>query len=155
MSAYSQSSEELIGSGLSPNLIKSTTIFDLADPQAVNIKISVWGGVRSPGYYIVPNYTDMKTLISFAGGLTENSKADDLRIFRTQKDSTQELIKFNFEDLFQGENLQNFKAAPKLMAGDVVVIPLQQKFYLKDYLSLGLSSLAVILNIVYIVESRK
>ena len=144
VSVFSQSSDEQIGSKLNLNINKSTAVFDLSDPQAVNIKLCVWGGVKAPGYYIVPNYTDMKSLLSFAGGLTENSKADDLRIFRNQSDSTQKLIKFNYEDLFLGDDLSTFKNAPSLMGGDIIVIPIQQKFLLRDYLSVGLSSLAII-----------
>ena len=154
-SLLAQVHDEQIGSQPNINMLKSSTIFDLSDPQAVNIKVSVWGGVRNPGYYIIPNYTEVKVLISYAGGLTETAKLSDLRLYRNTKDSTQEIIQFNYEDLFEGNSLKTFKDAPKLKGGDIILIPFEQKFLLRDYLSVGLSALAVLLNIMYIIISKR
>ena len=45
---------------------------------AINIKVSVWGYVARPGKYIVPDYTTVSDLLSFAGGPNQNAEMDDL-----------------------------------------------------------------------------
>ena len=42
--------------------------FNYSDPEAVNVKVAVWGWVRYPGKYTVPVYTTVSDLLSFAGG---------------------------------------------------------------------------------------
>jgi hypothetical protein len=36
--------------------------FDFSEPDAVNIKVSVWGYVRYPGKYLLPNYSNIRDL---------------------------------------------------------------------------------------------
>ncbi|NWF90113.1 MAG: SLBB domain-containing protein, partial [Ignavibacteriaceae bacterium] len=43
-------------------------LYDFSDEGAVNIKVSVWGYVARPGKYIVPDYTTVSDLLSYAGG---------------------------------------------------------------------------------------
>ncbi len=38
--------------------------FNYSDPEAVNIKVAVWGWVRYPGKYTVPSYTTVSDLLS-------------------------------------------------------------------------------------------
>ena len=58
-------------------------LYDFSDPGAINIKVSVWGYVARPGKYIVPDYTSVSDLLSYAGGPNRDSELDDLRIYRT------------------------------------------------------------------------
>ena len=143
--------------GLSWNkYLKGGNIIDISDPKAVNIKVAVWGAVRSPGYYIIPDYTDVKTLISYAGGPSDNAKLQDIRIFRTGKDSTNSIITFNYEDMVWEKELKTFKAAPLIKANDILVIPTEQRYLFRDYLQYGLNIVSILLSVVsLIIYSRR
>ena len=58
--------------------------FDFSDPEAINIKVSVWGFVQYPGRYVVPDYTSVMDLLSYAGGPTDDSNLDELRLYRIE-----------------------------------------------------------------------
>jgi hypothetical protein len=148
ISSKSQTFEQI---GLSSNASqKGGNIYDLSDPKAVNIKVAVWGAVKSPGYYIIPDYTDAKTLISYAGGPLETAKLQDMRIYRIEKDSSNSILTFNYEDVVWEKELKTFKAAPAIKADDVLVIPTEQRFFLKDYMQYGFSIVSILLSAVSI-----
>ncbi len=131
---------------------QKASIYDLSDAKAVNMKISVWGAVRNPGYYIIPDNTNFITLFSIAGGPTESAKLEDIRIFRPGKDTSKgEMLFINYDDVVWGKDLKTFKPAPKLLPGDMIIIPVEPKFFLKDYLSLGLTSAATIFAILNLI----
>src|SRR3989304_3308714 len=79
--------------------------FDYSDPTTINIKVSVWGYVRSSGKYLVPIYTSVYDLISYAGGPNEAADLDELRLYRVKEDGNEELIKINYNDLYRGDQL--------------------------------------------------
>lgn len=111
--------------------------YDYSDPEAVNIKVSVWGFVRFPGYYLIPSYTTPKELMSLAGGPTDAALLEDLRIYRVREDSTQTLIKFSYNDLLWEKQLSSKKDnSPSLLVGDVLVVPGEPRFYFRDTVSL-------------------
>jgi len=127
--------------------------YDYSDPTDVNIKVSVWGFVRYPGRYVVPIYTNVLDLLSYAGGPSDDAHLDDLRLYRVNPDSTQELLKFDINDIWWGEKLESDTLKiPQLKAGDILSIPGSQKYYLRDWLSMVLSifsaltSLAILLT---------
>jgi len=66
--------------------------YDYSDPTTINIKVSIWGHVRSSGKYIVPIYTTVPDLISYAGGPSDEANLDDIRTYRVDKNGNQELI---------------------------------------------------------------
>jgi polysaccharide biosynthesis/export protein len=148
---FAQTQDVVFGNaGINPQ--QKASIYDISDPKSVSMKVSVWGAVRNPGYYIIPDNTDFATLFSMAGGPTEESKLESIRIFRPGKDTSQAQIFFaNYEDLLWGKDLKTLKAAPKLLPGDMVIIPIEPKFFLKDYLSLGLTSAATIFAILNLI----
>ena len=46
----------------------------LTGTEQLKIRAYIWGQVKQPGLYIVPDNTDLLTLLSSAGGPTENDK---------------------------------------------------------------------------------
>ena len=52
----------------------------LAGSEQLKIKTYIWGQVLRPGLYIVPDNTDLITLISSAGGPSEYAKLTKIRI---------------------------------------------------------------------------
>jgi hypothetical protein len=135
--------------GLDPNYLRQSTggYYDYSDPNGINIKVAVWGYVKYPGRYVVPVRSDIKDLMSYAGGVNDNAFLDDLRIYRIDKDSTQLLLKFNYEDLWWGEKLNREIDLSRLQAGDVMIVPGRPRLYWESYFSLILSSLGFLISV--------
>jgi len=134
--------------GLNPNQIRQSqgAYYDYSDPDGINIKVAIWGYVKYPGRYIVPIRTDIKDLISYSGGINDDAYLDDLRIFRLEEDSSQVLIKVNYDDLWWGDSLTTNIDISRLIAGDVLIIPGRQKLYWEQYTSLFLGVFAVLIS---------
>lgn len=131
--------------------------YDYSDPEAVNISVSVWGFCKYPGKYMVPNYTTVVDLISFAGGPTKDSNLDDLRIYRIEN-KKEKMIPFNYNDLMWENNLESkYKKIPKLKASDTLVIPGQPRMFFTDWLSLIFSVVSVLssLSVLILTISKK
>jgi SLBB domain len=125
--------------------------YDYSDPEAVNIKVSVWGYVKFPGRYIIPNYSSALDLLSYAGGPTLEADLDNLNIYRMKKDSTQEMIKFNYNALLYDDSLSTIKQAPQIKAGDVILIPGSPRLFFKDYFSISLSVFSALVSLAILV----
>jgi len=122
-------------------------LYDYSDPNGINIKVAVWGYVKFPGKYVIPIRSDIKDLISYSGGVSDNSYLDDLRIYRVDKDSAQQMLKFNYEDLWWNEDLKSELKLQKLQPGDVLVVPGRPKLYFENYLSLILGVVTTIVSV--------
>ena len=125
--------------------------YDYSDPQAVNIKVSVWGFVKYPGKYIIPYYSNAFDLLSYSGGPVEDANLDEIRIFRVSKDSVQSFIKLDYNDFLWNEKLTSEKAAPQLLAGDILLVPGADRLYFRDYLSLSLSIFSVLISLAILI----
>ncbi len=122
--------------------------YDYSDPNAVNIKVMVWGYVKFPGQYILPANSNVINLLSLAGGPIQDAELDGLKLFRIDKDGNQTITDLNYEDLL-GDNssLSNPVQIPKLLPGDVLLIPGAPKWYFKDYFGLLLSIVSTLASI--------
>lgn len=148
---FAQNSELQVGSNTNQLRQNQGAYYDYSDPTSLNIKVSVWGFVKYPGKYIIPVESNVYDLLSYAGGPTDDAHLDDLRIFRTLEDSSQSMIKFNYNDLLWDENLNEFKGAPGLDAGDILLVPGSQRLYFKDFAQLGLSLLSVLISLTILI----
>ena len=130
-------------------------LYDYSDADAINIKVLVWGYVHYPGQYIIPSNSGVNDLLALAGGPLPDANIDDLRLLKTYKDSTQTMIKFNYNDMLWNSHLTRKIIPPKLSAGDILLVPGSPRWFLKDYLGLTLaivstlSSIAVLLITIY------
>ena len=145
---YAQSNDTKIGIDYgSLKMNPQGAVYDYSDPQSINIKVAVWGNVKFPGRYIVPEYTNAKDLLSYAGGPTQDALLEELRIYRTREDSTQEFIPLNYNDLLWSKNPQKVPVAPQIKAGDVLLAPGEPRLYTKDYLSISLSIISTLISL--------
>ncbi len=142
---YSQEKYQ-IGSDLRNLRQTQGAYFDYSDPAGVNIKVQVWGYVKFPGYYIVPINTSLSELFSYAGGPLVDAKLEDVRILKTSEDSTTQLIKYNYDDLMWGENLSKEIGFPKLNGGDIVIIPGEPRYFIRQDISFYLSILTAVIS---------
>jgi polysaccharide biosynthesis/export protein len=77
----------------------------------LKINTYVWGQVDKPGVYLVPDDTDLLTLLSLAGGPTENAKLSKIRIVRPTA---------------EGDNIIWINLKKYLETGDETMIPIMQ-----------------------------
>lgn len=132
--------------------------YDYSDPRYVNIMVNIWGYVKFPGKYYVPEQSRITDLISYAGGPVPDAHLNDVRLYRNTSLGSTEFVKFNIEDLmFSSKNITQIESLPQLKAGDIIVIPGEPRLYLRDYISIGAtvtSTLVSILTFVLVVLKR-
>lgn len=135
--------------GLNPNqrFNNQGALYDYSDPSGLNIKVSVWGYVKYPGRYVIPVESDINDLISYSGGISDDSNLDDIRLYRVEEDSSQKLYKFNYNDLWWNDNLQHKLDLDKMKAGDILIIPGKPRLYLENYISLALGVVTTLVSI--------
>ncbi len=90
----------------------------LTETEQLKIKTYIWGQVRKPGLYIVPDNTDLLTLISLAGGPTEDAKLTKIKIIRPTTKG-KKVILVNLKKYMENGDK---KLVPVLQPGDTVVI---------------------------------
>jgi hypothetical protein len=93
--------------------------------------------------------------MSYSGGINDDAYLDDLRIYRIDEDSTQMLLKFNYEDLWWGENSKPKIDLSRLQAGDVLIVPGRPRLYWENYLSLIISSLGFLVSVATLIVAAK
>jgi polysaccharide export outer membrane protein len=137
-----------LGSNLLDRTYNQSGYFDFSDPTTVNIRVSVWGWVRYPGKYTVPIYTTPVDLLSLAGGPTDAADLEDLRIYKESEDSTQNMIKFSYNDVLYEKHLSTrYRKVPKLEAGDILVVPGEPRVYFIQSIGLWLQIFSVATSI--------
>ncbi|HVO72969.1 MAG TPA: SLBB domain-containing protein [Ignavibacteriaceae bacterium] len=154
-SADAQNTNTELGSQNFNQRYYSSGYYDFSDPGSINIKIAVWGFVRYPGKYLVPEYTSITDLLSFAGGPNEEANLDDVRLYRVFEDGKEQMIKINYDDLMWEDHLsQNSKRnVPKIQPSDILIVPGEPRLYFRDYFSMGLSILGIVLTVTDLIIS--
>ena len=144
---------------------KSTTtpaaaVYDLSDPQGVNMEVNMWGFVRYPGRYKVPINTTFMDLMSYSGGPLENSNLEEIRIIRGANDSTGkkgQVIKLNYNDmLWENKVHSDTKRNPVLQQGDFVVVMQEVRLKFRDDLMLIIPIITTVISLAtFIISVRK
>ncbi|MCK4653313.1 MAG: SLBB domain-containing protein [Candidatus Cloacimonetes bacterium] len=122
----------------------------LAGVEQLKIKTYIWGQVKKPGLYIVPDNTDLLTLISSAGGPTENAKLSKVRIIR----STPEGEKVIWVNLKKYIETGDSNIIPVLQPGDTVVIS-GSTYYAFTKAVDWLAQIAIILSVYVAISNIK
>jgi hypothetical protein len=147
VSAYSQQEDYQLGLSQNYRGQNQGAYYDYSDPDGLNIKVSVWGYVKYPGRYVIPQRSDIRDLISYSGGISDDSYLDEIRVYKVLPDSTQQMLQFNYEDLWWNEELKQELSLYRMEAGDVLVVPGRPRLYWENYLTLGLSIVGVLLSL--------
>jgi len=127
-------------------------LYDYSDPEAVNIKVSVWGFVKYPGRYVIPDYTSLIDLISYVGGPTDDSNLDELRIYRIDENNKEQMLEVDYNDLMWEENLDSkYRRVPNLKPSDILVVPGEPRLYFMDWFSIGLSVFSALISLTILI----
>lgn len=114
----------------------------LTGTEQLKIKTYIWGQVSKPGLYIVPDDTDLLTLISSAGGPTENANLKKIRIIRASNEG-EKIIFVNLNEFIENGDEE---LIPVLQPGDTVIIA-GSTYYAFTKAVAWISQIAVILSV--------
>lgn len=114
----------------------------LTGTEQLKIKTYIWGQVSKPGLYIVPDDTDLLTLISSAGGPTENANLKKIRIIRASSEG-EKIIFVNLNEFIENGDEE---LIPVLQPGDTVIIA-GSTYYAFTKAVAWISQIAVILSV--------
>jgi polysaccharide biosynthesis/export protein len=131
----------------------SGSLYDYSVQNVINIKVQLWGYVRFPGFYIVPAGTSLNELISLAGGPTEDSKLDDIRVVKMKEGTQTSMIKYNYNDLVWEDNIKTKISYVRLDAGDIVVVPGEPRYFVREDISFYLGLLTALASLAALVIS--
>jgi len=149
-----QNQDIQLGSGANGQQVRNQgALYDYSDPQSVNIKVGILGFVKFPGRYIVPSNTKVSDLLALAGGPAQDAKVDEFRLVRTNSDSSQSVIKLNFNDFLYDGDASKINTTLTLKAGDILLASGgQPKLFFKDYFSIISATISVLLSIYIIIR---
>jgi SLBB domain len=122
----------------------------LTGSEQLKIKTYIWGQVKNPGLYIVPDNTDILTLISSAGGPTENAKLSKIRIVRP----TAEGEKIKWVQLKEYMETGNQDLIPILQPGDTIIVS-GTIYYAFQKMARFLSNVAIVLSVYTAIANLK
>jgi len=157
-SAQSQVKNERIGE---EELVKNgTNYYNYSEKDKINIEVSVWGYVRSPGKYLIPKGTTFIDLFTLCGGPLAEAKLSNIRIVRLKNDSLDvkedKVFTLDYNEYLWEDKIQSIsKTNPVLYPGDIILIPGTTKSVFKESISLifaaitTLTSVAVLLITVF------
>ena len=152
---FAQNNDIQMGSGLNKFNITQGGFFDCSDPTSINIKVSVWGFVKYPGKYIIPVYSKVNDLVSYAGGPTDEARLEEMRIVRTDSISSKQIIfNLNYNDYLMDPKYSIDSSTQSLKAGDVLLVSGSPRFYLHDYLTTILSLVSVLISLIILFRQK-
>lgn len=115
----------------------------MGDQNQLRMQTYIWGQINRPGLYIVPDDTDLITLISLASGPTEDAKISKIRIVRSGFETHKnEIIEVDLEKYLETGNRD---LIPVLEAGDTVIVP-ATVFYGMERVATFISKFATVLS---------
>ncbi len=116
--------------------------------EQLKIYAYIWGQVRKPGLYIVPDDTDLLTILSLAGGPNERAKLSQIKIIRPTAGKNKVFMVNLAKYMQTGDE----KMIPVLKPGDTIVVS-GTVFYGFTKITDFISKVAVILS-VYLTISK-
>ena len=120
----------------------------LGSQDELLIPVNIWGFVRKPGQYMIPNNTDLISLLSFAGGPTEYAKISNIRIIRNNPLAKSEVMKVNVKKFLETGQYNNI--IPALKPGDTIIVKGTTFHWINRFFSF-ISSLTFLVQIYYLI----
>jgi hypothetical protein len=125
----------------------------LGKEDALLISVNVLGYVNKPGQYMVPNETDLVSLIAYAGGLRENAKLYNIRVVRSFATNGQPNILT--VDLRKYFDTGNRKLIPQMIPEDTIIVPGSKPVTLEKILDYAFKIAVVAQSYFYLREISK
>lgn len=126
--------------------------YDYSDPRYVNIMVNIWGYVRFPGKYYVPEQSRVLDLLSYSGGPTPDAFLDDVRLYRGSADDKGLIKVLNYKDLMESPSPEIDKLnIPTLLPGDILLVPGEPKLYIRDYVTIISSITSTLISLAILI----
>ena len=91
----------------------------LGNSDELLVPVNIWGFVQRPGQYMVPNNTDLISLLSYSGGPREGAKISNIRIVRANAQTGTKVWKVNVRKYIEtGDE----RIIPVLKPGDTIIV---------------------------------
>ena len=119
----------------------------LGTADEIVVPINIWGFVKNPGQYMVPNNTDLISLLSYAGGPVEGAKVSKIRIVRSDIQIEKKVLTINVKKYLETGDT---RLIPLLRPGDTVVVKGTTFHWIQRFFSF-LASFAVFAQIAYFI----
>jgi hypothetical protein len=88
------------------------------DPEAVMMKVSLWGKIGKPGVYYIPVSTNLATLLSYGGGPLEDAKMNGI-VIKRKMNGKEVTLEADLIDSVTGAEAADLVLA----ADDIVMVP--------------------------------
>ena len=134
---------------VTPNTAAYSYSGTMNEADQLKILTYIWGLVQRPGLYIVPDDTDVLTLISLAGGPTEDAKLKSIRIVRNTEFGEEQII---IVDMKKYIETGDYDLIPKLMPGDTVIVS-GTSFYAFSRVVNFLTQVAITLSVYFTIRA--
>ena len=142
-------SQNMSSAAAAPNTAAYSYSGTMNEADQLKILTYIWGQIERPGLYIVPDDTDVLTLISLAGGPTVDAKLKSVRIVRGSDTGNEQIIMVDMKKYIEtGE----YSLIPKLMPGDTVIVP-GTSFYAFSRVVNFLTQVAITLSVYFTIRT--
>jgi len=111
------------------------------------IPVNIWGFVNKPGQYMVPNNTDLISLLSYAGGPNENAKISTIRIVRSDPRRGSQIWNIDVQRYL---DTADNRLIPALKPGDTIIVKGRTFYWVSKFFEF-ISRLAVFAQIYYFI----
>ena len=118
--------------------------------QGVQIIVHIWGMVRAPGEYIVPDGSNLIDIVSLAGGPNDYADLGRVKLIRKSPDGDR-IISINLAKYLKDKKGEKI---PTLMAGDVVYVYPNWWYRWKKFTTF-VSQVAIIVGAYYLIIKGK
>ena len=91
----------------------------LGSEDELLVPVNIWGFVQKPGQFFVPASTDLITLMSVAGGPTEDAKISNIKVIRNDPKRGNFVWKVDVKKFLEtGDE----RIIPELRPGDTIIV---------------------------------
>jgi polysaccharide export outer membrane protein len=111
-----QSEEETAVQNRNP---ASQYYLEMGTENKLMMKVNVWGAVKNPGAQYVSDETDLISLLSAAGGPSEDAKLSHVRLIRNFDGENKNLV-ININKCLRKNEADKI---PEIKPGDTVIVP--------------------------------
>jgi hypothetical protein len=116
------------------------------------IPVNILGFVNKPGQYMVPNETDLISLVAFAGGFREDAKLNGIKILRgIAKNGRPNSVKIDLKKYFATGNRA---LIPHLMPDDTILVPGSRAVTVKNFLDFT-AKISIVFQIYFYLQASK
>ena len=112
------------------------------------VPVNIWGFILKPGQYMVPNRTDLISLLSFAGGPSEGAKISNVKIVRSDPKLGNTIIKVDVKKYLKTADQ---RLIPTLKPGDTIVVKGTTFNWIRQFIGF-ISNLAIFTTMWYYIS---